>query len=108
MPAVLSKPLYFASEYTLLQDEIHTLKDKRMNVHWWIKRGSVIVDPTPLAPPPRPTQHVLGGHVARVAVVNLGSGELLCRVIGDPVALREPLGRIEPLPRVKYLGRLDP
>ena len=56
----------------------------------------------------RPTQHILGGHVARVAVVNLGSGELLCRVIGDPVALREPLGRIEPLPRVGYLGRLDP
>ena len=52
MPAVLSKPLYFASEYTLLQDEIHTLKDKRMNVHWWIKRGSVIIDPTPALPPP--------------------------------------------------------
>jgi hypothetical protein len=52
MPAVLSKPLYFASEYTLLQDEIHTLKDKRMNVHWWIKCGSVIIDPTPALPPP--------------------------------------------------------
>jgi hypothetical protein len=49
MPAVLSKPLYFRSKYTGFQNEIHTDKQGKLNVHWWIKYGSVIIDPTPCA-----------------------------------------------------------
>ena len=50
MPSVLSKPLYFWSKYNDLQNEIHTDKQCVMNCHWWIKYGSVIIDPTPQTP----------------------------------------------------------
>jgi len=56
----------------------------------------------------RSTQHILSGHVARVAVAYLGSGQLLSGVIGDLRALREPLGRVEVGVGVGYLGGLDP
>ena len=53
MPAVLSKPLYFVSDHTLLTDQIHTREDWAMNCHWWIQRGTEIIDPTPGLPPPQ-------------------------------------------------------
>ena len=52
MGNVLSKPQYFASVHTPIQNEIHTDIQYAMNCHWWIKYGSVIIDPTPQEPPP--------------------------------------------------------
>ena len=53
MGDVLSKPLYFGSVHTPIQNEIHSDKQYAMNCHWWIKYGSVIIDPTPQEPPPK-------------------------------------------------------
>lgn len=49
MPNVQSTPLFCMSSQTPLGDAIHTLKDTS-NCHWWIKCGSVIIDPTSAYP----------------------------------------------------------
>jgi hypothetical protein len=53
MPAVLSKPQFFASCHYGICDKINQLKGMAGNYHFWVEKNGIVYDPTEEMPHPK-------------------------------------------------------
>jgi hypothetical protein len=53
MPAVLSKPQFFASRHYGICDKINQMRGMRGNYHFWVEKNGIVYDPTEEMPHPK-------------------------------------------------------